>query len=170
MTVHPRGRTRQVGLDQWSRPPVNWYDVPMSEQPSGALTPTYSTEPAQWVNPSRVIDAQSVVAHNFFNTLREITRNYRHWPTENHKLAAIESVNAYEKHTLNGRVSDVVTEDDHAPVEDVSKRRPPPGSGLPVNVVQGPAIDYNKLAAALAEHMQRAQVSQSPSEGEHESS
>lgn len=77
---------------------------------------------------------------------------------------AITAVDEFEKHILTGGHSSVVTEEDPAPKEDVSQRRAPQ-TGTAVVPASGPALDYNRLAAAILQMQQHQVDDEPPAEG-----
>lgn len=112
--------------------------------------------PSVWAGPG------SVAAREFFNTVRTLIHRAGAYHNESDLFKALQSVDAYERNVIPA--SDrarVVTEDDRAPVEDVTLRRPA-ANGLPVQPASGP-IDYAQLAraivAAQAEQAREAQAS-----------
>jgi hypothetical protein len=120
--------------------------------PAGALAP--HTIPGEIVTPDAVLDPKSIPAHDFFNVMRDIVHRttYHH---ESEKNAALDAVDAFESRFVP--VQDrkyVQLETDYAGREDVSQRTPPQVGTLPVPA--GPAIDYNRLAAAIVAMQQQA--------------
>lgn len=121
--------------------------------PAGALAP--HTIPGEVVTPDAVLDPKSVPAHNFFNVLRDLVHRTT-YHDEGQKHAALDALDAFEQRFVP--VQDrkyVVLDTDYAGREDVSKRIPPQVGTTPVPVA-GPAIDYNRLAAAIVAMQQQA--------------
>lgn len=109
----------------------------------------------QPIQPTRIAAAHASPAHEFFNVVRDLvaTGTYH---TENERLSALDAVSRYETHVVTpGDLRQVASENDRAPYEDVSKRIPP--NPAQVSPVLPPGIDYSRLAAAIAAHMQAAQ-------------
>lgn len=119
------------------------YHIAMST-PAGALAPTVI--PGEVITPAAVVGPQAFPTHAFLNVVRDLIHGHVYHNEEDLK-AALETVNVYEKRLLQSDHQHVLSEDDPAPHEDVTQRIPPRGAA-PV-VPAGPAIDYNKLAAAL---------------------
>lgn len=93
-----------------------------------------------------VSQPHSFAAHDFFTTLREIAHRTL-WHDEGQKDAALNAIDAYEKHVVPGADLKVVTsESDHAPREDVSLRV---ASTAAAAVAPSQNIDYARLAAAI---------------------
>lgn len=99
-------------------------------------------------------------AHKFFNVVRNLLHSSHAFHSESDLDEALNSVNAFERHFLAGPLSRQVSEDDRAPKEDVTQRVPPPTGAVVVPPSAGPAIDYNKLAAAMFELQQQHQQQQ----------
>jgi hypothetical protein len=129
-------------------------------------TPTGAVEPRQTgaiqgtvITPSGYVDGHSVATHSFLNTLRQVVMASTAFKHEGDQLAALNSVDAFEKATIKpADQKHVIQETDIAPVEDVSLRRNP-NAPLPMPAT-GPAIDYALLAQAIVA-AQQAQASQS---------
>jgi hypothetical protein len=120
---------------------------------TGAVAP--HTIPGEIVTPDAVLDPKSVPAHNFFNVMRDLI-GMTPYHTEGQKNKALDAVDAFENRFVP--VQDrqhVLTETDPAGREDVSLRPVPANSGFPAPVA-GPAIDYNRLAAAIVAMQQQA--------------
>lgn len=100
------------------------------------------------------IPAADVKTHAFFNILRDVVGGLHVYPSEGALDSALNAITEFERTLLSGPIHRVVQETDLAPKEDVTKRIPPQ-VGMNVAPVAGPAIDYNKLAAAIVA-MQRA--------------
>lgn len=122
-----------------------WYDIGMST-PAGAPAPY--TIPGELVTPAAIVGPLAFPAHAFLNTMRQVISKSAVFHSEDELNAALQSVTNYEKAILKNDHQHVLSEEDHAPREDVSKRIPPRGSYAPVPT-GAPAIDYNRLAAAL---------------------
>lgn len=107
------------------------------------------------VEPSGHIAPLSASAHDFLNVMRALI--HRHpWHHENQKLEALNAVAAFEKHFVPPNdLRNLASENDHAPIEDVSQRIPPQ-TGLAPVVAPSQNIDYDALAAAIV----RAQAAQ----------
>lgn len=112
--------------------------------PAGALAPTVI--PGEVVTPAAVVGPQAFPTHNFLNVIRDLVSG-RVYHNEDDLKAALDTVNVYEKRLLSSDHQHVLSEFDAAPHEDVSQRIPP--RGAPIVPAAAPAIDYNKLAAAL---------------------
>lgn len=125
--------------------PGLWYDIDMST-PAGAVAPY--TIPGEVVTPAAVVGPLAFPAHAFLNTLRSVISRSGAFHGEDELRSALSSVDNYEKAILKNDHKHVLTEDDHAPYEDVSLRIPPRTGNAPVPI-GAPAIDYNRLAAAL---------------------
>lgn len=125
--------------------PALWYDMDMST-PAGALAPTVI--PGEVVTPAAVVGPLAFPAHAFLNTVRSVITRSGAFHGEDELRSALASVDSYEKAILKNDHKHVLSEDDHAPFEDVSLRTPPRNGGVPVPT-GAPAIDYNRLAAAL---------------------
>ncbi len=105
----------------------------------------------QVIDPPKVISPISMAAHAFFNVLRTIVTDAGVFKDENAVLKAIDAILAYEKQVIPALDRrHVLSEDDPAPMEDVTQRVPPsyPGTRAPAPM---PAfqIDYNRLAQAI---------------------
>lgn len=100
---------------------------------------------------SAVMDPISVATHKFANILRHIvTHSPGLFKTEGELRDAIRTITTFEKHLIPQRDRNmVVTQEDTAEVEDVSKRMPPRGAAMPTVPAMGPNIDYTKLAQAI---------------------
>jgi hypothetical protein len=122
-----------------------WYDNDMST-PAGALSPTVI--PGEVVTPAAVVGPLAFPGHAFFNTVRHVITRSGTFHGEDELKNALHSVDAYEKAILKADHKHVQSEDDFAPHEDVSLRVPPRTGYAPVPT-GAPAIDYNRLAAAL---------------------
>lgn len=120
------------------------YHIAMST-PTGALAPTVI--PGEVVAPAAVIGPNAFPTHNYLNVVRDLVSG-RKYHNEDDVRTALAAVDEYEKRMLAADHRHVLSEDDAAPHEDVSQRIPPRGSA-PVVPATAPAIDYNKLAAAL---------------------
>jgi hypothetical protein len=98
------------------------------------------------VQPDYVSQPHSFAAHDFFNTLRKLV----HMSTLHNEAdvaAALATIDGYEKHVVGAAdLARVISENDRAPVEDVSQRKAASGE-LPT-AVSG-SIDYARLAAAI---------------------
>ena len=115
---------------------------------TGALTPSYAS-------PTAVADPQAVATHKFTRVLADLIRKSGVYHTEAELHAALEAVDEFARRHVDPSARHMLTrEDDPAPVEDVSKRKPPAGAA-PAAVPALP-IDYNALAAAIVAH-ERAQ-------------
>lgn len=112
--------------------------------PAGALAPTVI--PGEVVTPAAVVGPQAFPTHNYLNVMRDLVRG-RVFHNEEDVRTALATIDTYEKRLLSSDHQHVLSEDDAAPHEDVSQRIPP--RGAPVVPSSAPAIDYNKLAAAL---------------------
>lgn len=99
--------------------------------------------------------AADLAAHEFFNVLRHVVRHVPHL-NEDALDTALRVVDDYESRSLDGPIQHVIAETDHAKREDVSKRVAPQ-TGTALAPVAGPALDYNKLAAALLAAQAQAQ-------------
>lgn len=124
--------------------------------PSGAVAPY--TIPGEVVQPDAVLDPQSVPAHNFFNTIRDLVLRAA-YHTENEKHAALNAVDAFEHRFIPSQDRrHVVAETDHAGREDVSQRKPPGGAAVVVPP-SAPQLDYGMLARAILQAQQEAEAS-----------
>lgn len=120
------------------------YHCSMTTDP-GVLTPTSVNSPA--ISGTNVNGPLPGIFHNFANVIRDLLAAHV-FPNENAKLSAMRAVDAFEK--ANVPVNAFLNrEGDRAPVEDVSKRVPPGGNVAVVLPQSTPAIDYDRLAAAL---------------------
>lgn len=107
-------------------------------------------------SPADAIPAGDALAHDFFNVVHAVLNNVAVFRNENELDHAHGIVERFENHYLTTSRRNVITEDDQAPKEDVTQRVAPQPGGAVVPVA-GPAIDYNKLAAALVAAQRRAQ-------------
>lgn len=131
--------------------------------PTGAAAVPYVAQPAVT---GAVVDRRSEVTHSFLNVIRSIIRNSGVFHEEELLLEALRAVDSYSRQVLGSDHVRVIREEDHAPVEDVKLRKPPPGT---VPNVPGPQIDYRKLAEAffaIQQEQAQAQGGQIPPPGE----
>lgn len=116
--------------------------------------------PGQVVQPAAIVKPHVTATHNFFNLLRDMVTHSAFYKTEEEIRQAIGTVTAYEKHLLNpAERAQAVTEDDRAPMEDVSQRVAP-SSTAAVVPAGTPAIDYAQLAQAIIAAQAAAQAAQ----------
>lgn len=115
------------------------------------VTPVSGQVVSAPIDPTHVSAPHSFSAHDFFNVLRTVVKNTNAFVNESDKLAALNVIQDYESHIVPPSDQNVVvSEDDAAPVEDVSQRTPPM-VGIPAPAAAAPAIDYNQLARALVQ-------------------
>lgn len=109
--------------------------------------------------PSHVSQPGSFPAHDFFNVVRTLVRNSR-LHNQSDVEGALAAIDAYEYHVIPAPDREVVkSENDLAPIEDVSKRHAPSSVAAPP-VPAGPAIDYDLLARAMVRAQQAQQANQ----------
>lgn len=122
------------------------------------------------IKPARTsVSGASFPAHSFFNVLRDIVRKGGVYHAEEDVRLAVEAITKYESHVVDAKdQSMVLSEDDIAPIEDVSKRRPPNAVGFVPG--RNDPIDYERLArmmlAIQAEQSHQAKLQQAQSEPE----
>lgn len=113
------------------------------------------TGTAEAISPTRIAAPSASPAHQFFNVVRDLIKRTT-YHTEGEALDALSAVSAYEKQVITaGDLRQVSTDNDPAPVEDVSQRKAP-NQAAPQHTAVAP-IDYNQLAAALIAAQQAAQ-------------
>lgn len=123
----------------------------MSNQP-GAMSPYLQGDV---ITPDRVLDPQSVPAHNFFNTMRDLI-NKVVYHNESDLHAALDSVDAFEKRYIGGDHAHVVQEGEAAGREDVTQRKG--HNSVPVMPSNVPQIDYGMLARAMIQAQRDAEA------------
>lgn len=115
--------------------------------------------PGSVVEPTAIVGPKDEALHDMANVVKELVVKSHAFHSEKDVEAALKSVDNW----VNAHVPPTVLhtlrteKPGRAPIEDVTKRVPA-YAGLP-QVAGSQLIDYNKLAAAIAAHMQAAQVS-----------
>lgn len=107
------------------------------------------SRPDRPVNPSAIAQAVPSAAYGIAQVLKDLIHSSRAFHSENQVLEAYKAVDTFMKAFVPASaLSALMTGDERASIEDVSKRIPPQGVAfsVPTNV---PAIDYDKLAAAM---------------------
>jgi hypothetical protein len=122
-----------------------------------------STEP---VSASAVASAKSSTLFGLGEVLKTLLHNaVGAFHTEGDLDAAIAVVEKFVGAWVPGsEIAALLTGDQRAPKEDVTKRIPP--GGVVQQVVQGPVIDYSALAKAILAEQQKYQQSQSQTQVE----
>jgi|SRR5215831_8194861 hypothetical protein len=95
------------------------------------------------VEPTAMANGETVAKHGVGEILKTLVHHSLAFPTEDSTNAAFLAVDKWV-----GDTAGMDTDNARAPIEDVSQRIPP-GGVTPTSVVQGPVIDYNKLAQAI---------------------
>lgn len=112
-------------------------------------TPTLAIQ-GEVVQPSAVASPQAAAAFNLGQVLKEIIHAIpAAFSSENQVLAAFTAIDDFIKAFVTRSALPALADGtQRAPMEDVSKRIPPAGTAfsVPTNI---PAIDYDKLAAAM---------------------
>lgn len=131
------------------------YDNDMSTPQGASNAPVLQ---GSVIEPSQTISPKTAAARSLGNVLKTVITSSHVFRDEGEMLNALKSVEDFVRVHSDGDHSKAVREDDPAPREDVSLRKPPAGSvpAVPANV---PQIDYAQLAAALVA-AQRAQSEQ----------
>lgn len=129
-------------------------------------TPVIQGQVVQARQPDAVLDPISTAAHDFGNVAKALVTRSGAFHNESELQKAHSAIDSFVKFiTPQKDRTHVITEDDQAPVEDVSRRIPPNSTGQAV-VHAGPQIDYNKLAAALiAAQQAQAAADTAPADG-----
>jgi hypothetical protein len=145
-------------LREWLTVVELWYNDGMST-PGGAIAPyqtgQVSTEP---VSPSAVSSAKSGAVFALGEVLKTLLHNaVGAFHTEGDLDAAIRVVDKFVgAHVPGSEMDALLTGDQRAPKEDVTKRIPPGGVVQPV--ITGPVIDYQALAKAILAEQQKYQA------------
>jgi hypothetical protein len=116
---------------------------------NGGAVQSYSpgTLSGEVVQPTSIASAQDNLGHQFFQVLRHLILHSGAYHNETDQTAHLAVVSRYEN-ALGG--SNMVSEDDHAPREDVNERIAPQGQNVrQAPVAASPAIDYAQLARAI---------------------
>lgn len=122
-------------------------------------------EPSGVVRPAAIASGNHSATHALGQVLMDLVHRAGVYTSETDLHAAEAVVSAWVKSVVPlSAVAALVTGDERAPKEDVTKRVPP--GGLPaIPVTTAPAIDYDRLADALlaaqrrsAQQMQAAQA------------
>lgn len=123
----------------------------------GAVQP-YSGEVVQ---PTKISSAQDNLGHQFVGVIRHLILHSGAYHNETDQTEHLATLARYENAVHGGAL---LSEDDHAPREDVSERVPPRGQGVAVVPQAAPAaIDYEQLARAIvAVQNQQAAASDPP--------
>lgn len=130
------------------------------------------SRPDRPIEPSAVAKQVPSAAFAIGQVLRDLIHSSGAFKSENQILEAYKAVDTFMKAFIPASaLPALMTGDERAPVEDVSKRIPPQGIAFstPTNV---PAIDYDKLALAMvraqaqyaAEQQAVQEVEQAPEE------
>lgn len=109
--------------------------------------PTVSGEVIQ---PTHVASAQANLGHQFINVLKHLVLHSGAYHDEGTQTDHLAVLSRYEE--ANSSAADrrhLLSEDDHAPREDVSQRTPPAGTGGTPVTPAAPALDYAALARAI---------------------
>jgi hypothetical protein len=117
------------------------------------------------VEPTAVIDPMSEAVHGVVVTLKSLMKNaVGAFHSEKDLDAANEALDKWERaHVSASQLQALLAEHDGPAAKEDVRLRVPSQPGLPQSAAGAP-IDYNKLAAAIAAHMQ-AQVIQPPASG-----
>jgi len=99
------------------------------------------------VEPTNVSSAQDNLGHQFVSVIRHLVLHSGAYHNETDQTAHLATLARYEANAHGGAL---LSEDDHAPREDVSERVPPRGQGVAMVPQAAPAaIDYDLLARAI---------------------
>lgn len=110
------------------------------------------------VAPSAVSSGTQSASYKLGSVLLEIVHRAGIYARESDLHAAEQVVRDWVRAMASSGLSALVTGEERAPIEDVSKRTPP-GGFVPVPAAAPqPSIDYDKLAAALMRQRDAAQV------------
>jgi hypothetical protein len=102
------------------------------------------------VEPAQVTSPEANLTHQFCNVVRHLITHSGAYRNEADETRHLDVVNRYEQSSVGGALRHLLSEDDHAPREDVSQRVPAPGQNVQaVPVAAAPQIDYGRLAAAI---------------------
>jgi hypothetical protein len=136
--------------------------------PQGAVTPYPASNPVssaqvepynsntRVIEPTAVAGPRSAAVHALGEVLKTMIHNAHYFPTENLVDAAMNTVDKWvAASTSSSEIAAIITGNERAPKEDVTKRTPPGGSAMPV---AGPAIDYRLLAEAIVAAQNRKQL------------
>jgi hypothetical protein len=107
------------------------------------------SRPDRPVNPSAIAQQVPSAAYGIAQVLKDLIHSSRAYHSENQVLEAYKAVETFMKAFIPASaLPALLTGDERAPIEDVSKRIPPSGVAfsVPTNV---PVIDYDKLALAM---------------------
>ena len=123
-----------------------------------------SVVPGTVVEPTALVGPKDEAVHDLSHVLKQLITNSSAFHSEKDVEAGLRAVDNWADAHVSPSVRQTLQTEKpgRAPVEDVTKRIPAV-SGLP-QVVGSQLIDYNKLAAAIAAHMQ-AQVVRPANEG-----
>lgn len=110
-------------------------------------TPAGAVAPFQGAVTGQVVDRKSETTHNFLNVVRKLIRDSNVYRSEQGLLDALAAVDSYSRSVLASDHVRVLTENDHAPVEDVRTRVAQ--GGFPAAVPSTVQIDYRQLAQAM---------------------
>lgn len=121
----------------------------MTSTDAGAVQPyAPQTISGEVIQPTHVASAQANLGHQFINVLKHLVLHSGAYHDEGTQTAHLAVLSRYEE--ANSSAADrrhLLSEDDHAPREDVSQRTPPAGQAAVVP--QAPALDYAALARAI---------------------
>lgn len=107
--------------------------------------------------PTAVSGPQSAAIHGLGEVLKTIIHSSHYFPTENQVDAAMAAVDKWVNTSVKSHeLGAILTGEERAPKEDVTKRIPP-GGPMPTAQV-GPQIDYRQLAEAIIAAQQRLQL------------
>jgi hypothetical protein len=117
------------------------------------------------INPSATANAKESAHFSFAQVIKELIHAVpAAFPSENLQYQAVRVVDDYVKaHVSRSALPALADGNQRAPLEDVTQRIPPQGSGYIVPS-STPAIDYDRLAAAIVRQQLRLSEKPAPAD------